>query len=267
MALDPPPFSSRLARYLAIVLFYAPPELVRFLHPRVGADYGVGFLEKLGLIRAAYRNSSRPGSFSFVLEHLALMRGVLLVPATCAGAVAEFGCFKGFSTSSLSLVCKRTGRRLLVFDSFEGLPDPGAPLEHLADGTTITYRVGEFAAGLEEVRANVSRYGAIEVCDFIQGFFEDTLPARPETERYCLVFEDADLTSSVRTVIRWAWPKLATGGVFYTHEARDLEVTKIFFDDNFWKATIGRDAPGLVGSGLGLSFTPIGSCLGFVVKR
>ena len=42
------------------------------------------------------------------------------------GAVVECGCFKGGSTATLSVACKKAGRTLNVFDSFCGLPEPTA---------------------------------------------------------------------------------------------------------------------------------------------
>jgi O-methyltransferase len=257
----------KLAHNLAIAAFYAPPEVIRFLDPAIGADYDISVPEKLDFIGKVYRNSSRPDSLSSFLEQLALVRAVFSIPSSCEGAVAEFGCFKGYSTATLSLACRRTGRRLFVFDSFEGLPDPGNPLTHLHDGSVLTYQKGELAGSLDEVKANVTRYGAIEVCEFVKGFFENTLPLRPADEKYCLIFEDADLPSSVKTIIHHAWPRLQDGCTFFTHEARDLEVAKIFFDDDYWRQETGRDAPGMIGSGLGLSYSLIGSCMGVVVKR
>jgi hypothetical protein len=100
----------------------------------------------------------------------------------------------------------------------------------------------------------------------VKGYFEDTLPGRPSDERYCLIFEDADLPSSVRTVIRYGWPRLQSGCCFFTHEARDLQVMRIFFDDAFWRSTVGCEAPGIMGSGLGLMFSSHGSHLGYVIK-
>ncbi len=54
-------------------------------------------------------------------------------------------------------------------------------------------------------------------------------------------------------MLRFAWPRLADGGLFFCHEARDLEVVKLYFDDASWRNSLGTPAPGLVGSGLGLS--------------
>jgi hypothetical protein len=119
---------------------------------------------------------------------------------------------------------------------------------------------------LEEVKQNIATGGDVSVCEFVKGYFEHSLPERSGSERYCLVFEDADLPSSVQTVLQYVWPRLQNGCVFFTHEARELEVMKMFFDDGYWSKTHGCSAPGLVGAGLGLTLSENGSCLGYVRK-
>jgi hypothetical protein len=81
-----------------------------------------------------------------------------------------------------------------------------------------------------------------------------------------MVFEDSDLPSSVRTVLKYAWPRLQQHCKFFTHEARDLEVVRIFFEEEWWQNEVGCAAPGLVGSGLGLPLSVSGSCLGYATK-
>src|SRR5262245_6359259 len=81
-------------------------------------------------------------------EITAVVRAILAVPSTTPGVIVEAGCFKGGSTAKLSIAATMAGRKLLVFDSCEGLP-PVLPEEcaYLATGA--------FASPLEEVRANV----------------------------------------------------------------------------------------------------------------
>lgn len=231
-----------------------------------GREYDVGFWQKVSLMRAAFRNGGQLGSATSFLEQLTLLDAILSIPKNLEGAVAEFGCFKGMSTASLSLACRAAGRRLVVFDSYEGLPEPLEQVTGIATSQPVPYFKGQLKGMLEEVKQNVSSFGEIGVCEFVKGYFEDSLPGRDSAEKYCLIFEDADLPSSVRTVIRHAWPRLQNGCFFFTHEARDLEVMKIFFDDSFWKETVDSNAPGIVGSGLGLTLSPVGSGLGYVRK-
>ena len=47
-----------------------------------------------------------------------------LIASPLRGPMVECGCYKGGATAKLSLVAQATGRRLLVCDSFAGLPPP-----------------------------------------------------------------------------------------------------------------------------------------------
>jgi hypothetical protein len=57
-------------------------------------------------------------------EHMELAAAVLRIPSATEGTVVECGRYMGGSTSNLSLVCATTGRKLIIFDSFAGLPEP-----------------------------------------------------------------------------------------------------------------------------------------------
>lgn len=243
-----------------------PWPLLQFLLNPAGQEYGIGLGRKIRLIIQVWWNSSLSGSASSFFEQLRIVQGVLAVPKDIIGAVAEFGCYKGAATASLSLACALTNRRLLIFDSFRGLPEPEEAVTNLVGGAMLPYKAGDYCGTLDEVRQTVTQYGDIRVCEFIEGFFDQTLPQRDPSERYVLIFEDADLPSSVRSVLQWAWPKLRAGQTFFCHEAADKEVVELFFDDGWWKERVGCRAPGFVGSGLGLPLGPSGSCLGYIVK-
>lgn len=240
-------------------------QLAAFVIGDTGAEYRISILRKYRLLHRIRRNARRRGSASTFMEQVQLAQAVLNLPLAVKGAVAEFGAFKGMSSATLSLVCALVGRQLIVFDSFEGLPDPEF-VRNIAGGKRVPYEKGAYAGALDEVKANIAAFGRIDVCQFVKGFFSDTLPTRPADERYALIFEDADLPSSVRDVIRNAWPRLEPGCLFFCHEARDFEVVSIFFDSAWWHREVGADAPGLIGSGLGLELGVEGSCLAYVMK-
>ena len=207
-----------------------------------------------------------------------LVSSILEIPKGVPGAIAELGCYKGLASVALSIAAKYTGRKLLIFDSFEGLPEPEQPISHIADDAQLVYKKGDLAGSLAEVREVIEQYGEIESAEFVKGYFCDTLVKRPADEKYALVFEDADLVGSVKDVLRHAWPRLGDGCYFFSHEALDLEVVKLFFDERWWKEVHGISAPGLAGAGLGM---PIdsgnwgsvkmpglrGSCLAYCFKR
>jgi hypothetical protein len=220
----------------------------------------------------------KKGSASTPAEQLALVNAVLHLPREVPGALAEFGCFKGVASCALSLAAKYTGRKLIIFDSFEGLPPPAEEVHNITGGK-VHYAQGEFAGSLDEVRGNIARYGAPDVVEYVKGYFNATLPGRT-TDQFAFIFEDADLVESVRDVLVHAWPRLSPGGIFFCHEARDLEVVQLFYDRDLWRP-LGQRPPGLVGGGVGLPLDPRnwsepalagsvafrGSCLAYVVKQ
>ena len=229
--------------------------------------------------RIAYaRIVNRGRSASSFGEQMLLAGAILRIPRELPGIIAEFGCYKGLSTVALSIAARYAGRRVVVFDSFQGLPEPAETVHQVVTGKVVEYEKGAFAGTLEEVRSVVARYGEIDRVEFVKGFFCDTLPARPAEEKYVLIFEDADLVESVRDVLKHAWPRLQPEGYYFSHEALDLEVAKLFFNDDYWLKVHGCKAPGLAGVGFGLPVDVgrwgvsgikgvFGSCLAGVIKR
>lgn len=120
---------------------------------------------------------------------------------------------------------------------------------------------------MEAWRKSSGTFGVMSICSFVPGYFETTLTQRPEDETYALIVEDADLPSSVKTVLRFTWPRLRSGGNFFCHEARDREVVALFYAEDFWQQDLRCPPPGFVGSGLGLFPDREDSCLGWTVKR
>ncbi len=242
-----------------------------FLRGDLGREYGLGVRDKLALLRAIRRNTRRITSGTSWLEQLHLAAGLLSVPKAFAGDAIECGSYKGSSTASLSLVCRAVGRRLVVCDSFEGLPAPAAGDEvHVSEhyGRYEKYKKGDYAGRLDEVRDNVRRYGALDVCEFVKGYFDSTLPTLAADRRFVFAFLDVDLHASLRTCLTHLWPKLRDGGLLYTHEAQQLDYVALFFDKSWWAETLGGPPPGLIGCGCGLpTGLGEGSAIGYTVKR
>jgi hypothetical protein len=256
--------------HLVALLGAAPLVIAPLLKPSTGSEYGVGLFPKLRLIARMVRNTQRIPVFSHVYEHFAMAIAILEVPKSQAGCVVECGTYAGGSTANLSLVCELVGRELEVFDSFAGLPEPAATDEVVGlGGEDGSYNAGEFSVSLENVKANVARYGSVGVCHFRPGYFEDSLPGFSKT--CVLAFIDVDLRASAETCLRHLWPQLIEGGRFYTHEAQELHIAALFYDDPWWRRELDRPAPGLAGAGSGLGLLPgpgsYVSELGFTIKR
>jgi O-methyltransferase len=168
------------------------------------------------------------------------------------GPLVECGCYLGGSSAKLSLVARATGRRLYVCDSFEGLP--------AVSNTELSYRSiagdrnafgqGQYGAQLDLVKSNVERAGGdLSVCDFVKGFFFDSLPQLSIAPAF--IFSDADLISSTRDVLKNLWPKLKPGGRFYTHDANLPDFIYGILDPEYWTKEVGTHAPVIFGAGYG----------------
>lgn len=258
----------RVTREGAGRLAALPSLIVFLLDTDVGREYEVGPTQKLRLILRFARNSRSLHTLSRVREHVELAAAILRVPAHVQGDIVECGCYLGGSSVNLSLVCALTGRRLVICDSFEGLPKPS---EHdrshinLHSGLTDEYYEGRFAAPLEIVKGNLDRYGDARVCDFVVGFFEDTLTQLDRD--VAMAFLDVDLIDSLRPCLIALWPRLRDGCRMYVHEARSLSLVSIFFAVPWWSENFGEAPPGFVGAGTGLPLTAVvGSELGYAQK-
>jgi O-methyltransferase len=255
-------WSQRIAR----MIFYA-----YFVLSRTGWQYGVRRRDKWKLFRRALKNQRYFKSLSTPVQQLWLCHELFKVSVRKRGDVAECGCYDGASTAILSVACKLVGRKLYVCDSFEGLPEPEAD-EKITIRTGKSFydwKSGEFASpgGLTGVRERVQQFGAIESCTFVQGFFCDTLPDLP-TDSLVLVFEDADLKSSVVDCVKYLWPRLRFGCKFFSHEPWSIDVVSLFFDHAFWKSTFGTPPPGFYGGDMGgIRSLLVYFKMGFAVKR
>ena len=89
--------------------------------------------------------------------------------------VVEAGCYRGGSTAKFSVMAKMAGRKLYVFDSFQGIPDNAEDHGRNIFGGMVAFRKGDYCGPLDEVKANIDTYGEISACEFVPGYFEDSM--------------------------------------------------------------------------------------------
>lgn len=266
----------RAVEYAATAIYYAILAAV-FVIAGPGKRHGVGVVRRTRLVWHILLAAATPGAATLPTEQLYLVHRILSLDPGVRGDIAEFGCFKGRTSAILSLVCAWTSRRLVIFDSFEGLPETTHSSDDAVNDLRFQYEAGQYRGGLEEVRERIRSEGNLEVCTFVPGLFDQTLPGR-QGDRWALIFEDADLPSSVETILRYAWGALEPGSALLSHEARDPAVVRLFFDDQWWQEQHATSAPGFAGSYIGLplaigrtygggSFSLFGSYLGVVRKE
>lgn len=263
--------AARLYRF-GLTVLSLPVVLGTYLHPETGEEYDVGVVDKLLLAGKMVRNNRRIQTGSSFVEHLVIATTLLQVPPDVEGAIVECGCYKGGSTANLSLVASHCDRPLVVFDSFEGMPDPSDDdREHtlVETGEIHRYEEGSWDATLAEARANVRQYGDLSVCRFVDGYFEETLVTFDEP--IVGAFLDVGLRRSAETCLEELWPQLHDGSYLFTHEAKHMELASLFFDSEWWHEHVGEDPPGLIGAGNGLGLHPgpngFSSLLAYAVKN
>jgi O-methyltransferase len=256
----------RLGYWLSV-----PVILGDYFAPQTGAEYGIGFFTKFGVALKMGRNYGRITTGSRVIEHLIMATQIMKVPKSVEGCIVECGSFKGGSATNLSLVAALCGRRMEIFDSFAGLPEPSeVDKEHkiVSLHQVHTYEKGAWKGTLDEVKGNISAYGKIDVCNFNVGYFSDTMPHF--NKRVIFAFLDVDLRDSLESCLARLWPLLQDSSYLFTHEAPHMEIAAVFFCENWWASTAGCHPPGLIGAGTGIGLLPAAggyrSDLGYTVK-
>ena len=124
------------------------------------------------------------------------LHGAAVATAALAGPVAELGVFRGGSALLLSLSAEP--RKIYLFDTFDGLPEPTAIDIH---------QRGEFTCGETSVRQVM----AGRDCEFIAGRFPASVPDDFDA-RFSLVHIDGDLYETTRDGLAFFWPRLEVGG-------------------------------------------------------
>jgi hypothetical protein len=124
---------------------------------------------------------------------------VKLASAAPAGAVAEFGVYRGGTAWHLARLAREQNRALWLFDTFSGIP--------CADPAIDVHKVGDFGdTSLEAVKK------AIPDAVFVAGVFPESVKGK-ELPRFAFVHVDADQYASVRAACEIFAPLMLPGGV------------------------------------------------------
>jgi len=105
------------------------------IHP----SYRMSLLKKFQLGFRMFFNKHRIQTGTSYKSHLAMALKILETPPEILGYIIECGTWKGGCAANLSLVCKIVGRKLQIYDSFEGLP-----AGELSDREAKGYKKGDY---------------------------------------------------------------------------------------------------------------------------
>jgi O-methyltransferase len=170
--------------------------------------------EVMALIRG-----SRAGRESLLTanEHFTLF-GIARAQGALAGDMAEFGVFEGSSATILATAAPH--RVLHLFDTFMGLPQPGA-------GEQTVFRKGQFVTSLPRVRRRLAAHDNL-------AFHVGTFPASTaglDHLRFSFVHLDVDLYDSTLAGLAYFYPRMVPGGIIVSHDFSILPGVERAFAD------------------------------------
>lgn len=215
------------------------------------------FFKAFRTIQKSIKCAHNPShALSFLLQMLLQEENGILYPNAC---FVEAGCFKGGSSAKFSLFASLLDKKLILFDSFEGLPDNDESHESSVQGYSIKgwFQSGNFMGSLEEVQNNIEKYGKIDVCEFHKGWFCNTMPqfSTPVLAAYL----DVDLASSTEDCLKYLYPLLVPGGVIVSQDGDFPLVIDVINSPDKWS---GTDNPAPIVKNIGQKITTIHKPLG-----
>ncbi len=208
----------------------------------------ISFFKKLWLIYKCYRISYSVDCPHMEGEMIKVISAILsYIGNDKPGVIVEAGSYKGGSTAKLSLATKLSNRKLVIFDSFEGLPKHQEIHGKNIFGGDAYFPPGSYAGSLEEMKNNIQKFGALDVCEFKKGWFENTMP---DFKKPILVaYIDVDLESSTKTCIKYLYPLLVSGGVLFSQDGHLPWVINLLNSEKFWEKEVGYRKPHIAGLG------------------
>ncbi len=146
-----------------------------------------------------------------ILRELARTRDV-------EGDVVELGCYVGTTSVHLAAKLAGTGKKLYLYDSFEGLPPK---TEQDLSPAGIQFKTGELSTTKSTLINNLKKSGA-PMPQIKKGWFKD-LKASDLPEKISFAFLDGDYYESIHDSLIVVWPKLTPDAIIivddYANEA------------------------------------------------
>lgn len=240
----------------------------KFINSETGKMYGLNKNDKINIVDKVLKVLQNVTSATNLNLHLTIIDKILEIkPSTEESYLVEAGCYFGATTCSMSIASKFINKKLIIYDSFAGLPDDDKKelkvYNHL--GVKGYYKKGMYSASKKNVENNLKKFGEHDICILREGLFENTM--QNHKEKISFLFLDVDLVSSTLACIKYLWPHVLDNHFIFTDDACDLSVVRIWFDEKWWNERFNSSAPGFVGSGCGLPINHEYSSLGYTIKN
>ena len=137
-----------------------------------------------------------------------------VIEGNIPGDIIETGVWRGGACIFARAVLRAyevSDRRIILADSFEGLPPPSAD-QYPADAGSTFHSYADLAVSLEEVQGNFRKFELLDdQVVFLKGWFKDTMPHVP-CERLAVIRLDGDMYESTIVVLDNLFDRLSAGG-------------------------------------------------------
>lgn len=125
------------------------------------------------------------------------------------GDVVEFGCYEGTTALFLQrLLGEEPGRKLFLYDSFQGLPEKTVQDDSSAGDQ---FKAGELLASKQKLINNFKHAG-LSVPRIYKAWFKDLKPG-DVPDKIAFAYLDGDYYDSIIDSLRLVWPRLSKDGI------------------------------------------------------
>lgn len=124
------------------------------------------------------------------------------------GDMVELGVYKGNSAGILAAFARRHGRRVYLFDTFQGFDKRdlrGVDSQHLVQFRDTSLAGVQALVGMDSVT-------------YAQGFFPESAAKITMPERIAIAHIDCDLYEPMKAGLEWFYPRLSSGGIMLLHD-------------------------------------------------
>ncbi len=126
------------------------------------------------------------------------------------GDLAELGVWRGNTASVLAHFAARHHRKVVLFDTYEGFD--AEDLTGLDSDKPMLFK--NTSVGL--VKKIIGKDSS--VCEFIKGYFPDSIEDKHKAMKFCAVSLDCDLYEPTKAGLDFFYPRLSKGGLLLLHD-------------------------------------------------
>jgi hypothetical protein len=136
----------------------------------------------------------------------------VLVEDNVQGDLAEVGVWKGNTACLLAYYANEYERKCFLFDTYTGFDSRDLI------GVDEKFGVDNFNNTSLELVKSVIGSKAIDNCNFLKGYFPNSIPDYLCKKKFAVVSLDCDLYKPIKAGLTWFFPRMQNGAIFLLHD-------------------------------------------------